>query len=474
MSGAPPRSDRLEPGHAAAERALEGSSGAGRIAIVEDVYEAELRFANNTATTNGVRRSRRVSVVSFAEREGGVAAGAASRSGAGAVADIVAAAEADAASSPFADDAFELVAPGSPGAGSSAGDFEDPAPTTSLASLDGVLRELGDVFARAAGSDRVMAGYARHEISTTYLASSTGLRLRHVQPDGKVELAARSSDGTRSSWAGAGWARASDLDLGALEARVARGLEWAEHRVELPAGRYEAILPPTAVADLVIMIDAAAAGLEAEEGRSVFSARGGRTRVGERLSSLPFRLRSDPGEAGLECASWLATAASGPEQSVFDNGLAVGPTDWIEDGTLRRLRYHRAGAERSETVPTPPVGNLVLELPGAEASLDDLIAGTERGLLLTCLWYIREVDPATLLLTGLTRDGVYLVEAGEVVGAVNNFRFNESPVDLLGRVIEAGRTERALSREWGEWMTRTAMPPLRVDGFNMSTVSQAT
>jgi predicted Zn-dependent protease len=97
----------------------------------------------------------------------------------------------------------------------------------------------------------------------------------------------------------------------------------------------------------------------------------------------------------------------------------------------------------------------------------------DRGLLLTCLWYIREVDPQTLLLTGLTRDGVYLVEGGEVVGATSNFRFNESPVDLLGRVQAAAGTEITLGREWGEWFTRTAMPALRVEGYNMSTVSEA-
>jgi predicted Zn-dependent protease len=113
-------------------------------------------------------------------------------------------------------------------------------------------------------------------------------------------------------------------------------------------------------------------------------------------------------------------------------------------------------------------------LPGASGSLDDLIANTKRGLLLTCLWYIREVDPVTLLLTGLTRDGVYLVADGEVVGAVNNFRFNESPLDVLARTMEAGHSERALSREWGEWMNRTAMPTLRVADFNMSSVSPAT
>jgi predicted Zn-dependent protease len=102
-----------------------------------------------------------------------------------------------------------------------------------------------------------------------------------------------------------------------------------------------------------------------------------------------------------------------------------------------------------------------------------MIAATERGLLLTCLWYIREVDLETLLLTGLTRDGVYLIEGGEVAGLVTNFRFNESPVDLLGRLGEVGRTEIALPREWSDWFTRAAMPPIRVGDFNMSTVSQA-
>jgi predicted Zn-dependent protease len=102
-----------------------------------------------------------------------------------------------------------------------------------------------------------------------------------------------------------------------------------------------------------------------------------------------------------------------------------------------------------------------------------MIANTDRALLLTCLWYIREVDPVTLLLTGLTRDGVYLVEKGEVVGAVNNFRFNESPLDVLAKTVEVGRSERALSREWNEWVNRTAMPALRVADFNMSSVSAA-
>jgi predicted Zn-dependent protease len=102
-----------------------------------------------------------------------------------------------------------------------------------------------------------------------------------------------------------------------------------------------------------------------------------------------------------------------------------------------------------------------------------MVAATERGLLLTCLWYIREVDPETLLLTGLTRDGVFLVEDGEVVGRVNNFRWNESPVGLLGRIAEVGASQLTLPREWSDGFTWARMPTLRIPDFNMSSVSQA-
>ena len=125
--------------------------------------------------------------------------------------------------------------------------------------------------------------------------------------------------------------------------------------------------------------------------------------------------------------------------------------------------------------PAYAADNLVLELPGATDSLDDLIGRTERGLLLTCLWYIREVDPATLLLTGLTRDGVYLVEHGEIVGVGQQLPLQREPGRPAGaRPSRPGPANGRSSREWNEWLNRTAMPPLRVAEFNMSSVSPAT
>jgi predicted Zn-dependent protease len=490
-------STRLEPPQRVVERALAASRADACVVIVEEVSQAEVRFANNTTTTNGVRRDRRVSVVSFRGRSGDgvpisaageptgaseksptgeaaephMAVGTASASGALDVEELVRASEAEAERAAPAEDAAPLL---DPEASLSCPDFDEPYVPTSAAVLAAVVRGLADAFGRARAAGNRLAGFATHGTETLYLGTSSGIRLRHVQPAGTMELVARTADGTTSVWSGAATTTFDDVDVHFFEERLDRRLAWARRSVELPAGRYEVLLPPDAVADLMIPMSEAMSGRDAEEGRSPFSSPGGGTKVGEAIWSKPFTLYGDPAAPGLESAPFLATASSSSDVSVFDNGLALGATPWVEDGRLRRLRYHRAGAARAGVEPTPPVGNLMLSFADADRSLDDMIAATDRGLLLTCLWYIREVDPVTLLLTGLTRDGVYLVENGEVVGAVNNFRFNESPIDVLVRTVQAGRTERALSREWGEWMNRTAMPPLRVADFNMSSVSPAT
>jgi len=469
--------DRLTAASEVVEQALALSRADDCVVVVNEGSEADVRFANNTTTTNGLRRSRRVTVVSFVGARGGVASGGGdgvavgvdSQGGAVDVAALVRASEAHAAGAAPADDAVALVA-----ATADDATFTEAPTLTDQNSIDGVVRSLADAFARARSAGHVLAGFASHRVETTYLGSSTGLRRRHQQPAGTLQLVARSADGSRSTWAGAGTSWFDDVAIDVLHQRLIRRLAWAERKVELPAGRYETLLPPDATADLMVVLSQALSGRDAEDGRSAFSAPGGGTRLGQTLSSLPFCLRSDPAAPGIECAPFVVATASGTDVSVFDNGLPVEPTTWVDHGKLSALEYHRAAAARSATVATPPGDNLILELPGATDSLDGLIARTDRGLLLTCLWYIREVDPVTLLVTGLTRDGVYLVEGGEVVGAVNNFRFNESPIDVLARTTEAGSTVRALSREWGDWQSRTAMPALRVADFNMSSVSPAT
>ena len=338
--------------------------------------------------------------------------------------------------------------------------------------LEGVLAPLSGAFARAEARDTVLAGFAELDLTTHYLGSSTGLRLSHGQRTGAAHLVGRTADGIGSAWVGRPTITPS---LEEMEHEIWRRLDWGKRQIALDAGRYEVIMPPSGVSDMMAMIDFyALGGQDAEDGRTVFSKEGGGTRVGDRIATTPFALYSDPSESGVECAPFVVTVASSSNVSVFDDGLPIGRTEWLRDGVLTHLRYHRAGAAKSGAEMAPYVDNLVLRCDGAGGgSIDDMVARTERGLLLTCLWYIRQVDPATLLVTGLTRDGVYVIEDGAVVGAANNFRFNESPVDLLTRATEVGTSVRSLGREFGEYLNRTIMPPLRIPDFNMSSVSQA-
>ncbi|MFI9206535.1 metallopeptidase TldD-related protein [Streptomyces sp. NPDC053253] len=450
------------------ERALELSRADGCVVIADEESSANLRWAGNALTTNGVTRGRTLTVIATVDGTQGTASGVVSRS-AVTVDDLeplVRAAEAAARAAGPAEDAQPLVE----GVHSSP-DFTDAPAETSSAVFADFAPALGEAFARARAGGRELYGFANHELTSTYLGTSTGLRLRHDQPNGTLELNAKSPDRSRSAWAGRSTRDFKDVDPAALDAELATRLGWAERRIELPAGRYETLLPPTAVADLMIYQLWSSTARDAVEGRTVFSKPGGGTRLGETLSPLPLTLRSDPNEPGLESAPFVIAHSSGDDSSVFDNGLPVEPVDWVKAGSLAHLITTRHTAGLTGLPVAPGAGNLILD-GGGERSLEEMVASTERGLLLTCLWYIREVDPATLLLTGLTRDGVYLVENGEVVGEVNNFRFNESPVDLLSRASEAGRTEKTLPREWSDWFTRAAMPALRVPDFNMSSVSK--
>jgi predicted Zn-dependent protease len=483
------------------ERALAAAARDGAdncIVLVDETSHADVRFALNTTTTNGVRRDRSVTVIAFVSnaRSQGPSIGVARRSGVVDVEQMVSAALTDAREAPPAEDASTLVdgmaAARAGGPAASVAYGLAPA-ETDLSALGSVLSGLSSAFRRAEASDVVLAGFAEFGVSTLYVGSSTGVRLSFSQPTGAVNLVGRSRDGVRSAWTGAGAERVDEISFGVMEEELWRRLAWAERSISLDAGRYEVILPPSGVADMMgSLYFYSLGGQDAEDGRTVFSANegdgggaggggaggggAGATRVGERLTDVPFTLYSDPFEPGIECLPFVAAGSSDSESSVFDNALPIERVDWIRDGYLAHLRYHRAGAARSGLDPAPYIDNLILRdaVGGAGGgTVDEMVARTERGLLLTCLWYIREVDPATALLTGLTRDGVYVIEDGAVVGAANNFRFNESPVDLLARATEVGTSVRALGRELGEYLNRCVMPPLRIPDFNMSSVSQA-
>ena len=452
------------------ERALAVSKADACVAIVDESSNVNLRWANNTLTTNGVTRSRQLTVIATVGQARGTAAGVVSRSAvsAGSVEDVVRAAEEVARGSPSAEDARPLVNGEVPAAR-----WEELPAETSVEVFSAFVEGLGLAFDRARASDRLLFGYAEHDLQSTYLGSSTGLRLRHDQPTGHVEMNGKSRDYSRSAWVGMATVDFSDVDAATLDGQLSQRLGWAQRRLDLGAGHYTTLLPPSAVADLMIYLYWSAGARDAHEGRTVFSRPGGGTRVGDRLTEVPVTLKSDPTAPGLQCAPFVIARGSSATSSVFDNGLPLQPTGWVTNGELRALVQTRHSSQLTGLPVTPEIDNLIMHGPDGGPSQEEMIRNTSNGLLLTCLWYIREVDPQTLLLTGLTRDGVYLVDDGEVIGAVNNFRFNESPVDLLRRISEVGATRPTFPREWGDYFTRVATPTLRVEDFNMSSVSQA-
>ncbi|WAC93354.1 TldD/PmbA family protein [Mycobacterium sp. Aquia_213] len=430
--------------------------------LVTDKVEATLRWAGNSMTTNGVSHSRNIAVISIVRKGDSASIGTvvSAEVDPRVLPGLVAASQQAAASAPEAGDAAPLLA----GTGVPA-DWDAPVPGTGAEVFADVAGSLSRGFA---GTDRLY-GFAHHSVSTTFLASSTGLRRRFTQPAGAVEINGKRGDA--SAWAGIGTADFVDVPTDSLLEDLSLRLGWAERTVALPPGRYETIMPPSTVADMMIYLAWSMVGRGAQEGRTALSAPGGGTRVGERLTDLPLTLFSDPMAPGLACTPFVAASSSTETVSVFDNGMEISQIDWIRNGVINALAYPRAAAAKFDAQVAVAADNLVMT--GGTKDLADMIAGTERGLLLTTLWYIREVDPTTLLLTGLTRDGVYLIEDGEVTAAVNNFRFNESPLDLLRRATEAGVSEKTLPREWGDWVTRSAMPTLRIPDFHMSSVSQA-
>ncbi len=451
--------------HRVAELALAEAAKSGAadetIVLITDRSTAALRWAGNSMTTNGESVSRDTTVISIVRRDDMAFVGSmrSSEVDPSAISDMVAASAAAAHSAPESRDAATSLA------GSDVPpDWDAPTPITD----SGVFGTVAQSLARGFRGADMLYGFARHELETTFLATSNGLRRRYTQPTGTVEINAK-RDGA-SAWAGVSSPEFVDVPTDSMLDELSTRLGWAGRTHELPAGRYETLMPPSTVADMMIYLNWTMDGRGAQEGRTALSAPGG-TRVGERLTDLGLTLYSDPHAPGLGSAPFVAATSSSERMSIFDNGLDLGRVDWIRDGTVNALAYPRAAAAEFGVPVTVSTDNLLMT--GGTAGLADMIASTERGLLLTTLWYIREVDPTVLLLTGLTRDGVYLIEDGEVTGAVNNFRFNESPLDLLRRATEAGISEITLPREWGDWATRAAMPSLRIPDFHMSSVSQA-
>jgi predicted Zn-dependent protease len=325
---------------------------------------------------------------------------------------------------------------------------------------------------RRSKSDSIeLFGYAEHTHQSIWVGSKGGMRLRHDLPVGRVEMTGKSHQRSRSTWDGVETHDFKDVSVSAIDANIRQRLEWQAKKIDVPAGRYDTIFPSGSVADIYVYMMWVAGGRDAFEGQSVFSKKGGGTRVGEKLSNVGLQLFSTPTHPVLAGSPFVSASTSSAFTSVFDNGQKQSQVDWIKDGVLQSLVQTRASAALTSLPYTPFGDNLIMSVDGGTGKLEDLVKKVDNGLLLTTLWYIRMVDPNSLLLTGLTRDGVYYVKNGEVQGATNNFRWNDSPVSALSRIVHAGATEWTQPREWAGDMTSMSVPPMVIKDFNMSTVS---
>lgn len=322
----------------------------------------------------------------------------------------------------------------------------------STADLDAALR--GEVAASAirlaqdTGGLKA-AGFLQCSAGSSALANSSGLFAYEPATSLDYSLTVRTDDGTGSGWAARGARDWSTVDYEALNRTAVDKSTMSRDPRPLDPGTYTVVLEPAAVADLIGLLAGSLDARRADEGRSAFSAQGGGTRVGEQIIDPRITLRSDP--QGLGSAPWAG------------DGMPLEPITWVESGVLKNLYYTRFWAEKQGAQPTGFPGSL--RMSGEENSLEDLIRGTRRGVLVTRLWYIRSIDPRTILYTGLTRDGNFLIEDGRIAHPVNNFRWNDSPLFALSKLEAMSRPVRVRAdRE---------VPAVRVSEFTFSSVSEA-
>ena len=328
--------------------------------------------------------------------------------------------------------------------------------TASLSAADRARAALTALEPARQAGDLAAAGFLVTTAAQGAVGNSAGLFAYHRATTANYTLTVRTSDGTGSGWAGAEHPDWTQLDTGAVARRAIEKARLSRNPVAVEPGRYTVILEPQAVADLVQLISFYADARSADEGRSPFSKTGGGNKIGERIVNPQITLYSDPQDAQLLAQPWDG------------EGLPIGRQVWIENGTLRQLTYSRYWAKKQGRTATGfPTS---LKMAGGTATLDEMIRSTPRGILVTRLWYLREVDPRTILYTGLTRDGTFLVENGKVTRSIRNLRFNDSPLFMLNNLETLGRPERVAGTEAGG---AVVMPALKVRDFSFTSLSEA-
>lgn len=301
------------------------------------------------------------------------------------------------------------------------------------------------------------AGFSETSADFTCIASSRGLFGYHRSTSAYAAQTARTSDGSGSGWASASSHRMSDIDYRRVSRTAIDKARMSASPKLLAPGKYVTILEPPCVANLIANMAFSMSARRADEGRSFFSKPGGGNRVGEKLFGDDVTIYSDPQDPVAPGAPWGG------------GGLPQKRRMWINSGVVDNLRTDRFWAQKTGKQPIPFPANVLMK--GGQGSIEDLIASTERGVLVTSLWYIRGVDPRSMLFTGLTRDGIFWIENGKIAHPVQNFRWNDSPISMLRNIEAMSASMRIPPRPWRA--NNFVVPALRVKEFHFSSVSDA-
>lgn len=333
------------------------------------------------------------------------------------------------------------------------GYFESTANLTPEARAQAALTALAP--ARKAG-DLTAAGFIQVNANAGALGNSNGLFAYARSTNANYTLTVRTTDGTGSGWAGAENPDWTQINFAEVAERAMTKARLSRNPVAIEPGRYTVILEPQAVGDLVQLMGGSLAARNADEGRSAFTKHGGGNKIGEKIVDERVTIFSDPQDPQL-----LGQPFDG-------QGLPLARQVWVENGVLKQLVYSRFWAQKQGKPITG--GPSTFKMQGGTTSLEDMIKSTERGVLVTRLWYLRPVDPRTIMFTGLTRDGTFLVENGKITKSIKNFRFNESPLFLLNNIQALGPALRLAGTEQGGPIV---VPAIKAKDFNFTSLSDA-
>ncbi|HEX8315476.1 MAG TPA: TldD/PmbA family protein [Flavisolibacter sp.] len=401
-----------------------------------------IRYARNTVSTNGETDNLSVSVTSFSGKRSGTATG--NEFDDASLEKMVRRSEEIAKLAP--ENPEYLPALGPQQYGQALNYSENTARIDPVARVESALASIQACMA----TKTTAAGYLEDTTGFLAIGNSKGLFGYNQSTGGEFTVTARTADEKGSGYGVSYFTDATKLDTkSATEVAIKKAVASKEAK-EVKPEKFTVILEPQAAYDLISLLVNAMDARSADEGRSYFGKRGSGNRIGDQLFNEKVTIISDP---------FNAENPSGP---FAPDGRPRSSVTWVDKGVLKALPYTRYWAAQKKVDAIPPPAGFMVQ--GTDQTLQDLVRGTDKGILVTRFYYIRLVDPQTLVYTGLTRDGTFLIEKGEVKHAIKNFRFNESPANMLANLEAAGRPVR---------INNSMIPPMKIRDFNFTSLSDA-